>query len=110
MHTINLTNAWEPPMSGAKTWIRRFGRPSGIGPGDRVWLVMDVPPPPDAVLNAMPLPASAGGPPWRADVTSLLGDRNELLLPLDLDAVGTTGRCSLPAARGGVRLEIESPT
>jgi hypothetical protein len=109
MHTINLTNAWEPPVAGARIWIRRFGRPSGIEPGDRIWLVMDVPPPAEAVLNAAPLPASAEGPPWRADVTALLGERNELLLPLDLDAVGLAARCSLPAACGGVRLEIESP-
>lgn len=110
MHTFNLTNAWQPPAPGSRTWIRRFGRPSGIGPADRIWLVMDVPPPPDARLNAAPLPAPAEKAPWRADVTALLGERNELLLPLDVDAAGVASRASLPPARGGVRLEIELPT
>ena len=110
MHTINLTNAWEPPGAGLRTWIRRFGRPAGIGPGERVWLVMDVPPPPEARLNAAPLPPPFGTAPWRADVTPLLGERNELLLPLDVGEAGGTQRASLPPACGGVRLEIESPT
>ena len=107
MHTINLNNAWQPPAAGARTWIRRFGRPTGIGPGDRVWLVMDAPPPWEARVNAAPLPASAEGQPWRADVTLLLDERNELVLPLDDELAGGAPRCSLPAGCGGVRLEIE---
>ncbi|MEY3206143.1 MAG: hypothetical protein RLZZ21_2474 [Planctomycetota bacterium] len=107
MHTIDLTNAWEPPVAGSRIWVRRFGRPSGIEPGDRVWLVMDVPPPADATLNgvALPLLPEATGA-WRIDVTARLEPRNELVVPLDADGGGVR-RAALPAARGGVRLEIE---
>lgn len=107
MHTIDLTNAWEPPAAGSRAWVRRFGRPSGIEPGDRIWLVMDVPPPADATLNGSALPSlSEAAGPWRIDVTERLGVRNELVLPLDADDGGMR-RATLPAARGGVRLEIE---
>ena len=58
MHTIDLTNAWEPPTAGSRAWVRRFGRPSGIEPGDRIWLVMDAPPPADATLNGAALPGT----------------------------------------------------
>ncbi|MGB8853153.1 MAG: hypothetical protein WCC69_06280 [Pirellulales bacterium] len=113
MHTIDLTNAWEPPVSGSRApagsriWVRRFGRPSGIEPTDRVWLVMDVPPPAGATLNGIafpPLPEA--NVPWRIDVTAWLEPRNELVLPLDTDGGGMR-RTALPAPRGGVRLEIE---
>jgi hypothetical protein len=107
MHTIDLTNAWEPPAAGSQAWVRRFGRPSGVEPGDRVWLVMDVPPPAGASLNGIPLPAMPEAvAPWRFDVTPRLGQRNELVLPLDADGCGMR-RAPLPALRGGVRLEID---
>lgn len=113
MHTIDLTNAWEPPVAGSRTpasslaWVRRFGRPSGLGPGDRVWLAMDLPPPADATLNGAALPAlpEAVGA-WRIDVTDRLESRNELVLPLDADGGGVR-RAALPAVCGRVRLEIE---
>lgn len=107
MHTIDLTNAWESPASGARAWVRRFGRPSGVEPGGRVWLVMDVPPPAGATLNdaaLTPPPAAKGG--WRIDVTDRLGARNELVLPLDADGGGPS-RTPLPPGCGRVRLEIE---
>jgi len=110
MHTIDLTNAWEPPVAGSRAaarsqvWVRWFGRPSGLGPGDRVWLVMDLPPPADATLNGAALPAAAGA--WRIDVTDRLEPRNELVLLLDADGGGGR-RAALPAPCGGVRLEIE---
>lgn len=107
MHTIDLTNAWEPPAAGSRAWVRRFGRPSGIESADRVWLVMDMPPPADATLNGVALPALPESPqPWRIDVTARLESRNELVLPLDADGEGMR-RAALPATRGGVRLEIE---
>ena len=113
MHTIDLTNAWEPPVAGSRApassqgWVRRFGRPSGIAPADRVWLVMDVPPPADATLNGVALPPLPEATvPWRIDVTDRLEPRNELVLPLDADGGGMK-RVALPAPRRGVRLEIE---
>jgi len=42
IHRIELTHAWEP--AGPNTWKRRFGRPSGLEKGDRVWLVLESPP------------------------------------------------------------------
>lgn len=108
MHAIDLTNAWEPPAAGSRRWVRRFGRPSGVEPGDRIWLVMDEPPPAHATLNGVSLPAlTAVDTPWRADVTDRLRARNELVLPLDATGDGTR-RAALPAPRGGVWLEIES--
>jgi len=106
MHTIDLTNAWEAPAAGSRAWVRRFGRPSGVEPGDRVWLVMDAPPPADATLNGVALPVlPQAAVPWRIDVTDRLGVRNELVLSLDATGGGIR-RATLPAARGGVRLEI----
>jgi len=106
MHTIDLTNAWEPPAAGSRAWVRRFGRPSGVEPGGRVWLVMDVPPPAGASLNGVALPALPEAAPWRFDVTPRLGQRNELVLPLDAGG-SDMRRAPLPALRGGVRLEID---
>lgn len=41
-HTIDLTNAWQPPdAADATCWTRLFGLPSGLEPGDRVWLTID---------------------------------------------------------------------
>jgi len=41
-HTIDLTNAWQPPDAADPTcWTRLFGLPSGLEPGDRVWLAID---------------------------------------------------------------------
>lgn len=106
MHTIDLTNAWEPPAAGSRGWVRRFGRPSGLEPGNRVWLVMDLPPPADATLNGVALPALSEAAPWRIDVTDRLEPRNELVLLLDADG-GGVGRATLPAMCGRVRLEID---
>jgi hypothetical protein len=107
MHMIDLTNAWEPPTAGSRAWVRRFGRPSGIEPGDRIWLVMDVPPPADATLNGAALPGTPEtAVPWRVDVTARLAPRNELVLLLDADGGGVR-RATLPAMCGGVRLEID---
>ncbi|MFM8703095.1 MAG: hypothetical protein ACKOHG_04380, partial [Planctomycetia bacterium] len=42
-HSIHLGAAWEPPMpsaGGGTEWKRRFGRPAGLEPGDRVLLVV----------------------------------------------------------------------
>lgn len=108
MHTIDLTNAWEPPVAGPRTWVRRFGRPSGIEPGDRVWLVMDMPPAADAALNGARLPPPTATTPWRAEVTGLLAPRNELILPVDVDGGGMR-RAALPTMVGRVWLEIETP-
>ena len=109
-HTINLSSAWEPDASGT-TWRRRFGRPSGVGPGDAVWLVVAAPGTASVAVNGTPLAALRRGPtPWRQDVTRLLDERNEIVLacaapvaPTDRDA---SGRATLPAALGRPALEV----
>ncbi len=114
-HVINLSTAWEPPdlAAGREAWVRRFGMPAGIEPGDRVWLVIEAALGCDLALGGEPLPAAVAGRPWRHDVTGRLGPRNELLLiPAAADVPEPAGRPAhgrlpLPAAIGSVRLEIE---
>ncbi|MFM8705029.1 MAG: hypothetical protein ACKOHG_14400 [Planctomycetia bacterium] len=117
-HSIHLGAAWETPApsaDGGTEWKRRFGRPAGIEPGDRVLLVVSQAEVAAVVtLNAVtlpPLPAGAGR--WTHDVTPLLRDRNELVLAMTepVPAVANDaahGRGPLPAACGRVALEIVS--
>jgi hypothetical protein len=111
-HPIHLGNAWEAEPGKAEhgpAWVRRFGRPTGLGAADAVWLVIDAPAAAALTLNGVALPASAAGAAYRANVTPLLCDRNLLVLvprladePVSLPAA----RGPLPAALGRVRLEI----
>ena len=116
-HVINLATAWEPPADGSRAWVRRFGQPSGLEPGDRVWLVVDGGLPATLVLNGVCLSAECA----RHDVADLLEPRNELLLVpsavVAIDAgrscettspVSSTGRRALDPQFGSVRLEIET--
>jgi len=124
-HVIHLGAAWEPPdpaADGGVVWTRRFGRPTGLGPDDRVVLVIERSAivrsaiAAELAVNTVRLPPLAAGVErWSHDVTSLLRDRNELVLVLsaaaDGDANGDTarashGRCPLPATLGTVALEI----
>ena len=124
-HVIRLGNAWETPADGTgqrvSRWRRRFGRPGGLGPGDKVVLVVERPGlSATAVLNGVPLPAVVPGGRWANDVTPLLADRNELVLDLataepppepmrEAARRGPPGgRRPLPEAAGAVRLEIVS--
>jgi hypothetical protein len=113
-HRINLSTAWRPPDSAgdSSAWVRRFGRPAGIDPGDRVWLVVEAVAGCELALAGEPLPPVAAGTIGRHDVTALLGERNELTLApgVTLGTVAVVaghGRCELPAAIGRVSLEIE---
>ena len=118
-HVIDLSTAWCPPPATAPgPWLRRFGRPSGLEPGDVVWLVIESPMGCGTVLNGFRLPPAPAGGAARHDVTRLLGARNELELALSEAAAGTGtagplpghGRCPLPTAVGSVTLVIESGT
>ena len=116
VHGIDLTNAWEPPRADSRQpWTRRFGRPSGLAAGERVWLVIEQPRMRTVALNDTSLPvAAAEGVVWRREITPLLLVRNLLVIvPDGEDAVvaapvGGRGRRPLPAGCGRVRLEIES--
>ena len=110
-HAINLSAAWETD-GGGTVWRRAFGRPDGLGPGDRVRLVIASPGDAAVVVNGAPLPPllrrSAS---WSHDVTSLLGGRNVLTLTLAAAAPGPAAagaRASLPESLGRPALEIVS--
>jgi len=103
MHTIDLTNAWEPPAAGSRAWVRRFGRPSGVEPGDRR----------AATLNEQPLAWREADPgDLECDVTAVIKPRNTLVVPGDRlgppesDASGR--RAALPEAWGRLSLVIVS--
>ena len=113
-HAINLSTAWEPPGPAVAraAWVRRFGMPAGIEPGDRVWLVVEPAAACEVRLGGEPLPAVVAGERRRHDITRLLRPRNELMLvtvePADRPLVTAVhGRCDLPATIGRVWLEIE---
>ena len=116
-HSIHLGAAWEPgDASAGATWIRRFGRPGGLGPRDRVLLVWertaDAPAWRRLVLNGHDLgPWGDGGSRFESDVTALLTRRNELVLELPALAASVVGgfglgRASLPVEWGRIALEI----
>ena len=120
-HTIDLTNAWEPPAAApnpAAAWTRSFGLPTGLGAGDRVWLVLDGGRACRLILNDSPLPAFEASSSYAVEVTAMLLPRNRLrLLPAtgeplvpseSSQSLSTHGRCRLPDAYGRIRLEIDT--
>jgi hypothetical protein len=117
-HEIRLSAAWEPPASGGGGWLRRFGRPAGIGPGVRVTLVVERGAAASVSLNGFSLPRPVPeSSRWAWDVTGLLAGRNVLQidpLPTGAEAIAVSldrhGRAPLPDAIGCVRLEILTPT
>jgi len=115
-HSIHLGAAWESPRDDSVTaWLRRFGRPTGLAPSDRVLLVCEGAQPAAAwrrlLLNGHDLPPPAADPGrWEHDVTAILRDRNELALePAAGGPVGNAARGPLPAAWGRFTLEIDAP-
>ena len=103
-HTIRLGDAWEPAGPDG-SWTRRFGRPGGLGPRDRVLLVVVRPAAAAASLNDTPLPAlPADGRRWQHDVTALLRERNVLILkPAATPFAATSPR---PGVRGRLSAEL----
>lgn len=103
-HRIRLRGPWELTFAGEASarrvtmpchfdspvtaqCLRRFGYPGRIDAFEKVWLVVDALRGPATVkLNEHLLSETASGD-FRADVTSLLADRNRLDISL-IDAVG----------------------
>lgn len=109
-HRIRLQSAWNVAAGGA-VWTRSFGRPAGVGPADRIWLVIEEAAACSAVLNDLPLPPVAGGGgAWRHDVTAALESRNDLRFELrePQAPVANGTRPPLPESVGLVALEIET--
>jgi hypothetical protein len=105
---------------GRVSYLRRFGRPTGLAAADRVELVVDCA---DAfgcvALNGQRLgDIAAGGLPWRCDITARLRTRNELVIEVELPhltadspSLARSGREGLPGGLiGEVRLEILAAT
>ena len=123
-HSIHLGTAWELPApaaaDGCVLLTRRFGRPGGLEPGDRVLLVFTQPAVvAEVVVNAVALPPlSVNAGRWSEDITPLLRDRNELLVTAAASvdsgmgdsgtAAGQQTRGLLPSVFGRVALEIVS--
>ncbi|MFM7244467.1 MAG: hypothetical protein ACKO40_09900 [Planctomycetaceae bacterium] len=113
-HAIHLGTAWEPPAADVPAWVRRFGRPAGIEPGDRVLLVCEatdsVDPWREATLNDLALVWREAKPgSFESDVTKLLRPRNTLVVPgAAADGDPTERRAALPEAWGRLSLVIVS--
>jgi hypothetical protein len=71
---------------GRVRFRRSFGRPTGLEPSDRVWLVLERIDARGVVsLNGSPLgETSIDSGPTRFDVTALLAVRNELVIEVEL--------------------------
>lgn len=116
-HAIHLGTAWEPPTAALPGWVRRFGRPAGVEPGDRVLLVCEAADIADAwraaTLNDQPVAwREAGLGSFDSDVTALLLPRNTLVVPegrLEAsDGDRAERRSALPTAWGRLSLVIVS--
>ena len=115
-HAIHLGAAWEPPAADGKPWIRRFGRPTGVAPSDRLVLVCEGAAAPvwhAATLNDRPLAWRDGGPGiLECDVTAMLADRNTLVVTAATPEVPTgrapEARATLPSAWGRLSLVVVS--
>jgi len=107
-HRIRLQAAWRV-AAGGSVWIRSFGRPTGVGPDGRVWLVIERPTACAAALNGRIVPPVVGGTAaWRHDITTDLRERNELRLEFTVveSELAAHDRVTLPDALGAVSLEI----
>ncbi|MEI6506072.1 MAG: hypothetical protein WCO90_09370 [Planctomycetota bacterium] len=116
-HAIQLGNAWEPLAADGR-WLRRFGRPTGIGPGDAVVFVVDGEasgvPWRRLLLNGVELSfAAAAGGRHECEITTLLRDRNELLVVPEAVAPAAgdapRGRLRFPKEWGRIFIEIVTP-
>ncbi|MCE9631686.1 MAG: hypothetical protein K8S94_13345 [Planctomycetia bacterium] len=116
-HAIQLGTAWEPPAADGR-WLRRFGRPSGVGPGDAVVMVVERAAPSvpwrRLLLNDVELSFTAvAGGRHECDVTTLLRDRNELLVVPETAAPAAVdtprGRPRFPEEWGRIFIEIVTP-
>lgn len=81
-HVIRLREPWECAPAAhdkAVVWRRRFGRPTGLNGGERVWLCIRCASELLAVhLNDVEQLGESCGELWRVDITAQLAVRNVL--------------------------------
>jgi hypothetical protein len=101
---------------GRVRYLRTFQRPTGLAPGDKVWLVVEPPRSRGAVKLADQALGRVefGGGAGRFDITALLTDRNALESVVEHPALDDSGHplCWIAVENvgglvGEVRLEIE---
>lgn len=107
VHPIRLRHPWQnaPTLRGMR-WIRRFNRPSGLTPSQRVWIVVrGIAALGTATLNGQALGSLSGQAdiPAEFDVTPLLRPHNRLELQLDTPCAEGRFASELP---GQVWIEI----
>ncbi len=106
-HRIRLRRPWQCRLQGDRVlWSRRFGRPTGLEPGDTVWIVVEQCPAAGALLlNGRPIgQLSSGTAESRFEVTALVEPRNEMVL--DLAAVFPDSSAAPDSPPGVVSLEV----
>lgn len=92
-HRIHLRRPWQSAAAGpGPGWSRRFGRPTGLEPGDCVWLVIEGMPQAEVWLNGNRLAPVDLLIAERYDVTDRLMTRNEIVI------VAETGPGAEPTA------------
>jgi Glycosyl hydrolase 2 galactose-binding domain-like len=110
------SDAFGPHFLGRVCYRRTFQKPTGLGGGDQVWLVVEPARSLAAVeLNGTPLGTMrANDAAARFDITRLLADRNALAVEVSHPAVDANGRPteysdidSPGGLVGEVRLEIQ---
>lgn len=106
LHRIRLRRPWQCQVLGDRTrWTRRFGRPTGLSPEERIWLVFEgFPTGSSGSLNGQPLGQGEGGQLGPYEVTHRLELRNELVLETPL--VAESPRTPADDPPGLVFLEI----
>ncbi len=103
MHTIHLRHPWQCELcEGRVRWSRHFNWPAGVLPQETVWLVVD-PLPASAMVQlngGHGLSASSDRLPTQFDVTSIIAERNQVVVEL----AGQGDEVRFPLS---VRLEID---
>ncbi|MCL4190733.1 MAG: hypothetical protein KJZ87_03220 [Thermoguttaceae bacterium] len=80
-HRIHLRRPWRSASAGLRPdWSRRFGRPTGLEPGDCVWLVIEGMPQAEVWLNGNRLAPVDLLVAERYDITDRLMTRNEIVI------------------------------